>query len=356
MNILLTGACGFVGTTLAREWAQRGAGHKIWGLDNLSRAGSETNRDALKKFGVRLLHGDIRLSSDFETLPDVDWVIDAAANPSVMAGVDGKTSSRQLIEHNLVGTLNMLEFCKARRAGFILLSTSRVYSIAPLAALAVEPAGLAFKPRADGPLPQGFSAKGISEDFPTAAPISLYGASKAASETLAVEYGQAFGFPVWINRCGVLAGAGQFGHAEQGLFSFWIHSWREKRPLRYIGFGGRGYQVRDCLHPGDLLPALDKEMGDPGGAGPRIHNFSGGVANSISLAQLSQWCQDRFGRHEVSSDDAQRPFDLPWIVLDCSRAERSWGWKPARSIAEVLSEVADFAEKNPHWSSVCAAG
>jgi len=52
-------------------------------------------------------------------VPAVDWVIDAAANPSVLAGVDGRTSSRQLVEHNLGGTVNLLEFCKAHRAGFV---------------------------------------------------------------------------------------------------------------------------------------------------------------------------------------------------------------------------------------------
>ena len=36
---------------------------------------------------------------------------------------------------------------------------------------------------------------------------------------LILEYGECFGFPVWINRCGVLAGAGQFGKADQGIFS-----------------------------------------------------------------------------------------------------------------------------------------
>ncbi|XGB41406.1 MAG: hypothetical protein LVS60_14050 [Nodosilinea sp. LVE1205-7] len=49
-------------------------------------------------------HGDLRQASDLETLPPVDWVIDAAANPSVLAGVDGKTSSLQLVQHNLLGT------------------------------------------------------------------------------------------------------------------------------------------------------------------------------------------------------------------------------------------------------------
>ena len=129
MKILLTGICGFVGSVLARAWMEAEENLQIYGLDNLIRPGSELNRGPLTELGIRLFHGDIRLASDFEVLPKVDWVIDAAANPSVLAGIDGTTSSRQLVEHNLGGTINLLEFCKKTGAGFILLSTSRVYSI-----------------------------------------------------------------------------------------------------------------------------------------------------------------------------------------------------------------------------------
>src|SRR6266404_4540474 len=135
MKILITGICGFVGSALARELRQRVENLDIFGVDNLSRAGSEQNRRALSGDNVRFFHGDIRNWSDLESLPKVDWVIDAAANPSVLAGVSGQTSSRQLMEHNLAGTINLLELCKQRRAGLVLLSTSRVYSLAQLASL-----------------------------------------------------------------------------------------------------------------------------------------------------------------------------------------------------------------------------
>ena len=126
MRILVTGVCGFVGSTLARALAESGGGQQLVGFDNFIRPGSDTNRAELKRIGVKLFHGDLRAASDLETLPAVDWVIDAAANPSVLAGVDGRTSSRQLVEHNLGGTVNMLEFCKQHRAGFTLLSTSQI--------------------------------------------------------------------------------------------------------------------------------------------------------------------------------------------------------------------------------------
>jgi CDP-paratose 2-epimerase len=87
------------------------------------------------------------MASDLENLPAADWVIDAAANPSVLAGVDGRSSSRQLIEHNLHGTLNLIEYCKRHKAGFILLSSSRVYSIPALASLPLRAEGPRFIPR-----------------------------------------------------------------------------------------------------------------------------------------------------------------------------------------------------------------
>jgi CDP-paratose 2-epimerase len=348
MRILITGVCGFVGSTLARELAVRG--HAVSGIDNFIRPGSETNREPLKKLGVKIFHGDLRMASDLETLPAVDFVIDAAANPSVLAGVDGKTSSRQLIEHNLGGTVNLLEFCKAHRAGFALLSTSRVYSIPPLAELAVEAKDGAFRPSETAALPPGLSGAGVRETFSTQAPVSLYGATKLASEALALEYGEAFGLPVFVNRCGVLAGAGQFGRADQGIFSFWINSWRRQRPLKYIGFGGHGHQVRDCLHPRDLVGVLEQQFAAPKlAAGDRIANFSGGAASATSLKQLSDWCAEKFGAHTVAADPTPRAFDLPWLVLDSAKADRVWGWRPATSVASVLDEIAAHAELHPAW-------
>src|SRR6185295_14923599 len=136
MRILVTGACGFVGSRVLRRFRESLEAAELIGMDNLCRAGSETNRSLLKELDVEFVHGDMRSASDFEILPAVDWVIDAAANPSVLAGVvTGRSSSRQVVEHNLGGTVNMLEFCKRRGAGFILLSTSRVYSIPALCSL-----------------------------------------------------------------------------------------------------------------------------------------------------------------------------------------------------------------------------
>lgn len=352
MKILITGICGFVGAALAGQFRAGSAATSVVGIDNLSRAGSHLNRAKLIAAGVEIFHGDIRNASDIDALPPADWVIDAAANPSVLAGVDGRASSRQLVENNLSGTINLLEYCKRHSAGFVLLSTSRVYSIDALVNLPLTLDGEAFTFSPQAPAPQGASEAGISEDFCVRPPLSLYGTSKLCSEALALEYGDLFDFPVWINRCGVLAGAGQFGRADQGIFSFWIHSWRARKPLRYIGFNGRGPQVRDALHPDDLLPLLTKQMTATHRASERIFNVGGGTANACSLAALSRWCERRFGRHEVASDPSPRRFDIPWMIMDSRRATETWDWQPTISLEKMFEQIAGHAEANPDWLAV----
>lgn len=355
MRILLSGICGFVGSSVAHGLLDHDSTIELVGLDNLSRAGSHLNIDPLRKRGVKLIHADLRSPSDLEAIAAIDWIIDAAANPSVLAGVDGMTTSRQLIEHNLYGTVNLLELAKRHHAGFILLSTSRVFSVRALSEIPVVARDGRFDPDDSSVLPAGVSAHGIAEDFSTTPPLSLYGSSKLASECLALEYGEAFEFPVWIDRCGVMAGAGQFGRADQGIFSFWMNAYLRRAPLQYIGFDGAGHQTRDCFHPRDLLPALQKQLAAVDTGKPRIMNFGGGTENSMSLAQLSKWCGERFGVHQITRDTESRPFDVPWLVMDSRLAEESWGWRPTMSLETILEEIAQHAEANPRWLEISAA-
>jgi CDP-paratose 2-epimerase len=352
MKILITGICGFAGSTLAETLLELCEGLAVCGIDNLMRPGSESNRGRLKRLGVELFHGDVRMASDFEALPKADWVIDAAANPSVLAGVSGVVSSRQVLEHNLASLVNVLEYTKAAGAGFILLSSSRVYSIPALASLPLRVADRAFRLDGSQPLPKGVTAGGINPEFSTQAPVSLYGATKLASETVALDFGLAFGLPVWINRCGVLAGAGQFGTPSQGIFSYWINAHLRRRPLSFIGFEGRGYQVRDAFHPRDLAGLLLLQMRSARPDGQRIYTAGGGPSNTMSLAQLTEWCDRRFVPHAPSADLRPRQYDAPWIVMDNGDVHRDFGWSASLSLAAVLDEIAAHALRNPDWLEI----
>jgi CDP-paratose 2-epimerase len=355
MKILITGVCGFVGSALAERLLERLEGINVAGIDNLMRPGSETNRARLARAGVQYTHGDLRSASDVAGLPACDWVIDAAAEPSVLAGLSGEGSSRRLLEHNLTAFGNVLEYCRRHKAGLLLISSSRVYSIPALAAvpLCVRDKAFALDPCA--PLPRGLTADGIGVDFSTAAPISLYGATKLASEILALEYGAAFDFPVWITRCGVLAGAGQFGTPAQGIFAYWVNAHLRRRPMRYIGFGGTGRQTRDALHPRDLAALLAAQMRTPRSGGKRLYTAGGGPANAMSLAQLTDWCDDRFGPHAPQPELEPRAFDVPWVAMDNSDATREFAWRMETPLPEILREIAEHAAAHPDWLEVSRA-
>jgi CDP-paratose 2-epimerase len=359
-RILVTGGCGFVGAALCRRFAEAFPGAEITSLDSLRRRGSETNLVMLERHGVRVVHGDIRQAPDVDSLGPFDWVIDAAAEPSVLAGTaaGGHIGRRQLVDHNLLGTANLLESAARWQAGVVLLSTSRVYSIPALAAVPLaERAGLhgvpAFTLDPSPPAPAGLSPGGITEAFSTAAPVSLYGATKLAGETLALEYAHAAGTPLVIDRCGVLAGAGQFGRADQGIFSWWIHRWAAGKPLSFIGFGGRGLQVRDCLHPDDLAALVMLQMAAARGGEPELVHAAGGATAATSLAELSAWCADRFGSHDVAASPETRPYDLAWVVLDHAAATARHGWRPTRTRESIFEEIAVHAERHPDWLGRC---
>ncbi len=149
---------------------------------------------------------------------------------------------------------------------------------------------------------------------------------------------------------------GSLAAPTRGIFAYWINSWRQKRPLRYLGFGGQGHQVRDCLHPRDLVPLLEKQFVTSRlPPSDRLINISG-VARlwAMSLRQLSDWCARRFGPHPVVADGTPCPFDIPWIVLDHTKATRLWNWQPTVPTPAILEEIALHAERNPDWLDLSA--
>ena len=349
MKALITGICGYVGSRVAARLVESVPGLKVCGIDNLSRRGSEGNLSLLARIGAKVVHGDVRLQDDIGALPEADWVIDCAANPSVLAGMGpawGSVTSAQLVGSNLTGTLNLLEYCKKHGSGLILLSTSRVYSARELNSLGLVEKATRFEPAGrSGAV--GFSRHGVSEKFSTEPPLSLYGATKLSSEIMALEYAEAFSFPLWINRSGVIGGPGQFGKADQGIFSFWACSRALGKPLQFIGFGGKGKQVRDFVTAEDVAGLLIRQMKQPDKKAPKIVNIGGGGANSMSLRELDDFCRDFFKISGLPGSVApSRPYDVPYYVSDTRLAEKHWGWRPSRTRTEVLLDICRWAEAN----------
>ena len=125
---------------------------------------------------------------------------------------------------------------------------------------------------------------------------------------------------------------------------------------RWLRQPPRHEAVRDCLHPHDLVPLLEKQLAAPKLApADRLVNLSGGVPSALSLRQLTDWCGSRFGAHQVAGGAASRPFDLPWVVLDHAKATRLWDWRPLTPVDSILDEIATHAQAHPDWLDLSAA-
>src|SRR5262249_55870584 len=154
---------------------------------------------------------DVRHQSDLESIGEnFDFLIEASAEPSVHAGISG--GHEYLIDTNLGGTVNCLNYARKHVGAFIFLSTSRVYSIADLRKIPLVETESRFAPDEKSLKNKpaiGLAPTGISEAFETRTVRSLYGASKLCSEYLIEEFCSVSKLPYIINRCGVIAGPGQ---------------------------------------------------------------------------------------------------------------------------------------------------
>ena len=344
MNILITGGCGFVGSSLALYFKSLYPQYHIIVIDNLKRRGSELNISRLKDNGIKFLHGDIRFSNDFNQFDNIDFIIDAAAEPSVQAGL--YESPDYLIETNFMGTYNTLQFANRFNSKIIFLSTSRVYSIPALENIEYSDGGERFLISSKQTM-GGISEDGITESFDISGYRSLYGTTKLASEMLVQEYNALFSLETVINRCGVLTGPWQMGKVDQGFIVLWLakHLW--KGELSYLGYGGFGKQVRDILHIEDLFQLVNWQMHNMEKVNGCVYNVGGGLHSSVSLKELTDYCASLTGNKiSINSIDQNRKADIPIYVTDNSKITSLSGWQPSYTVTETLQDILDWMQQN----------
>src|SRR3954467_15007320 len=156
MRLLITGAAGFIGSSLAGGLAGRHPDWEVAGLDSLRRRGSELNLPRLREAGVRFVHGDVRAAADLLALDPVDALVECSPEPSPLAGTGGG-SPDYVVQANLVGAYNCLELARRDGAQLVFMSTSRVYPYGALDVLPYKETDTRFELT---------SCDGIAEDFP----------------------------------------------------------------------------------------------------------------------------------------------------------------------------------------------
>ncbi len=343
-RVLITGGAGFVGGSLALALAQRHPDWELVALDNLKRRGSELNLPRLRAGGVHFVHGDVREPGDLDVLPPCQALVECSAEPSALAGRDGATA--YAVRSNLVGAWHCLEVARRWRAQLLFLSTSRVYPVAALNALALKETATRFELAAEQPF-AGASPGGIAEDFPLDGARTLYGTTKLSAELLIAEYRDAFDLSAVINRCGVIAGPWQMGKVDQGVFTHWMLAHLLGGELSYIGFGGAGKQVRDLLHVEDLVDLVERQLLEPERWDGVTANVGGGRDVSLSLAETTALCREISGRElPVGPAGVERPGDVPVYLSDCSRLFGLTDWRPRRTARDVLEDIAAWIQAN----------
>jgi CDP-paratose 2-epimerase len=186
----------------------------------------------------------------------------------------------------------------------------------------------------------GWSARGITENFPLIGSRSLYGATKLCSELIIAEYVTLYGLRAVINRCGVLTGPWQMGKVDQGFVVLWAARHLFGGALSYNGFGGTGFQVRDVLHVEDLYRLIDKQVAEIASHSGKIYNVGGGAECSVSLAELTEACVRHTGRRlSIASQPETNPVDIPYYVTDTTAVTGTTGWRPRLSMADVLDDI-----------------
>ena len=344
MKILITGGCGFVGSNLALYFKKKDNKNEVISFDNLRRRGSELNIQRLRNHDITFVHGDIRNEDDFDFLTDLDCIIDASAEPSVVSGLDG--GQRQLININLVGTVNLLNLAVKFNASFIFLSTSRVYPIVPLNGINFTEGTSRFEIDHDQNL-DGISAQGISEKFTLEGYRSFYGATKLAAEVLIPEYNKYADIKTVVNRFGVIAGPYQMGKVDQGVSVLWMarHFWKGK--LGYFGYGGLGKQVRDILHIDDVCSLIYEQASNVSDYNGQSFNVGGGVKGSLSLLEMTKICEEITGNKIVISPVLQdREADIRIYVTDNSKLYEKSSWRPIKTNRELFEDIFMWIKNN----------
>jgi UDP-glucose 4-epimerase len=297
MRTLVTGGAGFIGSHLVDALLERGDDVAI--VDNLSTGRRENLAGALaaraRLHEASVTDGDAMTAVLTEERPRA--IFHLAAQADVRRAVADPAFDAAV---NVGGTAVMLD--AARAAGverFLFAST-------------------------------GGAIYGDSDHLPTPesvppAPLSPYGASKAAAETYLALYTRLHGLSTCALRLANVYGPRQDPLGEGGVIAIYCHAAHEKRPVRVFGDGG---QTRDFVYVGDVVAAF-LAAADSAVSGP----YNVGTGEETSVLDLV----DRLGLE--AQFQPERPGEVQCSVLDPGAAREALGWRARVSLDDGLERT-----------------
>jgi len=325
MKILITGGCGFVGANLSIYLKKKK--FKVSSLDNIVRLGSQYNLKLLKKNKIKNYKVNISNYNEIKKLPKFDLIIDCCAEAAVEVS---KKNIDDVINTNLLGTINILKKCKNDGSKIIFISSSRVYPINEINKIIKK-----------NSLPNEIKMKKLFDERSNLnGPRTIYGLTKLSSEMFIEEFAYAFNVKYIINRCGVLSGPLQFGKQDQGFVSLWIWKHLTKQKLQYIGYNGSGNQVRDVLHIDDFCELIEIQIKNLKKINNRLFTVGGSNFSYTSLKKLTRLC-NKATRNKliITKNKKTSIYDIPYFKTNNKRVSKTYGWKPKKNINQIVNDT-----------------
>ena len=241
---------------------------------------------------------------------------------------------------NAGGTFNLLEATRRHCAEspFILMSTNKVYGDAPNEVPVVE-----CETRYDYEHTKDYH--GIDEACRIDQCLhSLFGASKAAADIAAQEYGRYFQMPVGVFRGGCLTGSRHSGVELHGFLSYLVKVAVGGKP--YTIFGYKGKQVRDNIHSYDVINAFYHFYQNPRAG--EVYNLGGGRENSTSMLEAIQTIENLSNRKiQYQYQDEARRGDHRCYISNLGKFRSHYpAWELTHSLEETLEEMVQFEMAN----------
>jgi len=332
-RVLVTGGAGFIGSNLVADLVEKG--RRVIVYDNLSRKGTSANLEWLKEtLGDRIefIKADV---CDFDPLrravSGVRVIYHLAAQVAVTTSV---ADPRTDFQSNALGAFNVLE--AARLSGekpiLVFTSTNKVYGGMEDLRVEEEKTRYRFAEQVDG----------VSEERPLDF-HSPYGCSKGAADQYVRDYARIYGLPTLVFRMSCIYGPRQFGNEDQGWVAHFLISGLKGRPLTVYG---NGKQVRDILYVGDLLSAFQAAVDKIESVRGSIYNIGGGKDNTLSLLELLELMETKYGYRISPSSADWRPGDQPIYVSDIRKARRELNWEPAVGSSEGVEMLHRWIQDN----------